>query len=196
MGRVLMLLCLLGLAIPLGGCAATVPPQIVAIQKQAGAGRVVVVEFVDFECPFCRALHQRLSAVLEPHHKSVVVVRKHVPLPQHPAARGAARAAICGEKLGKADAIADAIATAPVWELGTASYRAMATALGLDRAAFDSCLGAAETNARIDDDIALFKQMGGRSVPQLWIGDAHFRGVAAAEQLQQALDEALSARPN
>ncbi len=195
MGRGLSFLLVLGLLSCLGACGATVPAQIVAIQNSAGPGKVVVVEFVDFECPFCRALHKRLSGVLEPHRGSVVVVRKHVPLRQHPSARGAARAAICAELQGQAEAMADALVAAPVWELGTANYQTMATALSLDRAVFDDCLEGAQSAARIDRDIALFKQIGGRGVPQLWIGNALFNGASSAEQLQQALDIALSALP-
>jgi protein-disulfide isomerase len=50
---------------------------------------VTIVEFVDFQCPHCRRLHDELSDVLSSHGDRVRVVRKHVPLPNHAMADGA-----------------------------------------------------------------------------------------------------------
>ena len=79
---------------------AEVPSVIADEMRKSPRGKVTVVDFVDFECPFCRMTHADFAPRLEKSREKVRVVRKHVPLRMHPHAMDAARAACCGEKLG------------------------------------------------------------------------------------------------
>src|SRR6185503_6117111 len=84
-------------------------------------GKINVVEFADFECPYCRALHPVLKRVIQDYPADRVhFVRKHVPLEMHELARPAARAAVCTEEQGKGEAMADALVQA---ELSEAAIR-------------------------------------------------------------------------
>src|SRR6185295_5203511 len=90
-----------------------VPPVIALEMKGTGRGKVTVVDFVDFECPFCRLTHAELAPAIEARRAKIRVARKHVPLRMHRHALDAAKAGCCGETLGKGDAMADALFSAP-----------------------------------------------------------------------------------
>src|SRR5262249_42283463 len=107
-------------------------PDVIAQELQkTPRGKVTVVDFVDYECPFCRMTHVALAPLLAANESRVRVVRKNVPLRMHPHAMDAARAACCGERLGKGDAMADALFTAPTDELTVDGCEKIAAALGL-----------------------------------------------------------------
>ena len=95
------------------------------------AGQVTVVDFVDFECPYCRMTHAALEPILEAHRDRVRLVRRQVPLRMHPHALDAARAACCGERLGKGDAMASALFSAPVEQLTREGCEKIAQSVGL-----------------------------------------------------------------
>ncbi len=104
------------------GLRATTVPQVIRSEMartrgMAQKGAVTLVDFVDFECPFCRMTNAELEPLLLAHKDRVRVVRRQVPLRIHPHALDAARAACCGERLGKGDAMASALFAAPVEQL-------------------------------------------------------------------------------
>src|SRR4029079_3949079 len=86
-----------------------VPPRGAELYQ---SGKINVVEFADFECPFCRMLHSRLQAIIASYAGQVNFVRLNMPLERHEHARDAARAAICAEDQKRGDAIAEKLFTA------------------------------------------------------------------------------------
>src|SRR5262249_34266500 len=83
------------------------------IQKRQQPGVATIVEFVDFECPFCRRLHATMQSILPDYDGKIRVVRKQHPLAMHPHASDAARAACCADEAGRGDEMADALYHAP-----------------------------------------------------------------------------------
>ena len=85
------------------------PPP--AIPKPVAAlyqpGKINVIEFADFECPYCRRLHAILDPLVDAAGDRVNFVRLQRPLSQHVYAEHAARAALCAEAQGKGEAMAD-----------------------------------------------------------------------------------------
>lgn len=161
--------CLFGLALN----AATVwqklhpegplPPRIAELQRP---GVLNVVEFVDFQCPHCRLLHpiikQELKAVTAP----VRIQRFHVPLSFHTFAVDAARAAICAERAGKGEEMADRLFALPLYPGVTLDH---ADALGLSRGQFIACLDATETTEELTRHGQLFHSTGNRQLPLTYI---------------------------
>jgi hypothetical protein len=96
-------------------------PECVA--REQAPGRVTIVEFVDFECPFCRAMQERLTEALRRDPREVKLVRKMVPLPQHKHALVAAVAWCCADLQGHGDAMAEALFAAEPKELTIAGCR-------------------------------------------------------------------------
>ncbi len=147
-----------------------------------------VVEFADFECPYCRALYPVLKHVMESYPpEKVRFVRKHVPLPSHPDARPAARAAVCAEKQGKGEALADRLMQI---ELSSPASRRAAVGVGVDPVAFDRCMASTEPDARIDADTKLLEDAGMAGLPTTYIGGRRLLGAVSEEAIRDAFEHA------
>ncbi|MCM2276220.1 MAG: DsbA family protein [Candidatus Didemnitutus sp.] len=126
------------------------------------AAEVSLIEYSDFECPFCKRFHDAPAAVLERHGGRVNWVYRHFPLAFHdPAARREAVASECAAKLGGNEAF---------WKYTDALFRhtrsngqglaegkselAIATELGLKGDDFSRCLADPAMIKRVDEDIA------------------------------------------
>jgi predicted DsbA family dithiol-disulfide isomerase len=156
---------------------------------------VTVVDFVDFECPFCRMTHAELEPLLEEHRAQIHLVRRQVPLHMHPHAMDAARAACCGEVLGKGEAMANALFTTPVDDLTPEGCEKIAKDLGLPLDHFRSCVTDPATDQRIEADRGTFQAAGGFALPTIWINAQQLVGAQTREALESSLDAAL-ARPS
>jgi protein-disulfide isomerase len=171
-------------------------PDVIAEEMgRAPRGQATVVEFVDFECPFCRDEWDDLAPMLAAAKDRVRVVRKLVPLTRiHPHAMDAARAACCGDLLGQGDAMADALFHAPVEELTAEGCQRIAVALGIDPASYGACVSDPKTAERIALDRRVFDRAAAKTdgLPLLWIGERKIMGVRQASELQRALDEAIT----
>lgn len=174
------------------GAPEAVWPLIEREMRATQKGRVTVVDFVDFECPFCRLTHEAFAPVLAKYEGQLRVVQKQVPLRSiHPHALDAARAACCGDKLGKGKSMADALFAAPAEELTPEGCERIAAGIGLEPSAFRACVSDPSTDARIEAEIADFKSSGGRGLPTIWIDDTKFIGAQDASTLEDAIVRAL-----
>jgi uncharacterized membrane protein/predicted DsbA family dithiol-disulfide isomerase len=183
----------LAVAAPVGaGLRATPVPSLVRDEmSRTPKGQIAVVDFVDFECPFCRMTHEALEPLLEAHAERVRRVRFQVPLRSHPHALDAARAARCGEKLGMGTAMANALFTAPVEELSPDGCERLALHLGLPIDAFRACVNDPATLERIESDRAKFRQAGGYALPTIWVDKTELIGAQSETTLRQVLQKAL-----
>ncbi len=160
---------------------------------ESGTPRAItVVDFVDFECPFCRMTHTELEPILEAHRDRVRLVRRQVPLRMHPHALDAARAACCGESLGSGEAMANALFSAPVDQLTREGCEKIAQSVGLALDPFRACVVDPKTEARIEADRAEFKAAGGYALPTVWIDGRQLIGAQSRAALEQAIGEALT----
>jgi len=177
----------------LAGFRVDITPAVIhAEMAKAKKGEVTVVDFVDFECPFCRMTHAEIAPVLESHREQLHVVRRQVPLRMHPHAQDAARAACCGEKLGQGDAMADALFTAEVDELTPEGCEKIAARLGLPIEAFRACVKDPSTDASIEADKSEFKAAGGYALPTIWVGDTLLIGAQPREHVAEVVHAALA----
>lgn len=113
-------------------------------------GKLVLREFVDLECPYCRMTHVALKKVLAD-RADVVIERRHVPLPIHPYAEIAAIAACCAGEQQKEELFVDAVMTSD--EEPTAAHcRAVAASLGLDVEKWEACVVSGRAKPRLDAD--------------------------------------------
>jgi predicted DsbA family dithiol-disulfide isomerase/uncharacterized membrane protein len=170
-----------------------VPSVITAEDGRSSRGKVTVIDFVDFECPFCRMTHQSLEPLLERYGDKVRVVRRNVPLTHiHPHALDAARAACCGEALGKGDEMANGLFAMPVEELTPEGCERLARSLGLDAAKYEACVKSAATDASIESDSAMFKESGGHGLPTVWVDGLPIEGAQPAEVYAHAIESELA----
>lgn len=194
----------LGAAVPLSLAAVlhTPPPPPVpegpapeVITGAQAEGRVTIVEFLDFECPFCRRQHARLSGILAQAEAAgrepVTVVHKHLPLRMHPHARGAARVAICAEEQGRGPDVIDALFTHD--DLSPEACLEHARQVGVDEAALQECLGSTRPDQRLEADAAAAREAGVSRLPTCFIGGRRFVGIQEESTLREAIDRARAA---
>ncbi|HVJ91570.1 MAG TPA: thioredoxin domain-containing protein [Labilithrix sp.] len=161
---------------------------------QTKPGAATVVFFTDFQCPFCRKTHAALVPIVAERPDRVRVVVRHVPLPRHPDARTAARAAICVESITRAltDDYVHALFESP--DLSEAACEELAVERGVDRDRFQRCLSDARTDARLEHDLLAFDALRGDGVPLLYIDGRRFEGAQSGAALRAAIDDVLSGK--
>jgi protein-disulfide isomerase len=153
---------------------------------------VTVVEFVDFECPFCRKMHASVAPILKANAAKVRIVRKQVPLSMHPHAESAARAYLCGTENGaKADDLAEVFFTAPPEELSEEPAIATAAKLGAPEDKVRECMHDARTTTRLREDGRAFGDANGEGVPLTFVGSQRLDGAVDADTFEAALKEEL-----
>jgi uncharacterized membrane protein len=153
--------------------AVDLPPELARLQQD---GRVDVVMFTDFECPYCRRLHHALHARREQHPGRFHLARMMVPLPFHPGALPAAKAYVCTPAPAR-----EAMAAKP--DLGV---RTIAEGLGLEREAFARCFDAKSTEESIAADVELYKRLELQGLPSTFVEDKLIVG-ANVEQFDLAV---------
>lgn len=168
----------------------SVPPQIAEIQE--AAGKPIVITFTDFQCPFCRKLHEESHDKL--HDKGVEVRRIMVPLPMHPGALPAALGYLC-TPTDKREEIADALYKATDEELTFEGVVELMRSKGLtDVEATKACFIAEDTKSKLEADSQLFDDLGVRGLPTTWVGSTMVRG-AQADVVISAVDNAAPRNP-
>lgn len=156
---------LLAIALPFVWAAfPVVPPAPSDVTALAQPGKVVYVQFTDFECPFCRKLHPVVEALRKEKGADLVYHRKMKPLSGHPGALPAALAYLCVPD-DKRDAMADALYGAPSGDLTPKGVAAIAGGLGVDLDAFASCVASEKTKALLDQDSAMYDRLGPKGLP-------------------------------
>lgn len=130
---------------------------------------VTLVEFSDFQCPFCAQTTPLIDQVLAAYPKEVRLVYKQFPLEQiHPNALNAAKAAIAAGNQGKFWEMHDELFKISR-ELSLDNIRAKAQQIGLDLKTFDADLASPATEKAVRDDLALGRTVDVQGTPTLFI---------------------------
>jgi len=131
--------------------------------------KVTVIEYSDFECPFCKRFHPTMAQLLDEFPDDVRWVYRHFPLEQiHPNARIAALATECAGEQGKFWELTDYIFenTSTGAEIAVSELPALAGAAGVPNAnQFQTCLSSGKYEDAIDADMADAQQAGARGTP-------------------------------
>lgn len=117
--------------------------------------KVKIVEFADFECPFCKRFHQRFLEAKQAGGSDVALLFVEYPLPIHKFARPAALAAECARSMGHFEQFHDALFDGQD-SLGLRSWAEFARRSGIaDTVGFNACVSARTTSARLDGALAM-----------------------------------------
>ena len=166
--------------------------------------KVTVVKYADFQCTYCKFLDSAMKKVKKKYKDQVRFVMKHFPMnakcnprmrgyDKHPYACEAAFAGHCAGIQGR------------FWEMHDAMYarqkdieptvlRKLAEQVGLDMAAYDSCLVDPRTAAAIKQDIAIAFRAGIWGTPKTYINDRLITGAASSSVLEYHIKRALQGR--
>jgi protein-disulfide isomerase len=153
--------------------------------------KVAVVEFSDFQCPFCRRSVQTLNQIAQTYGDKVKIVFKHLPLSMHekaPAAHAAAEAAF---RQGKFWEMHDKIFATDPKAMSPETYRDYARALGLDLARFDRDVADASVQKRVSDDVEEAQKLGVSGTPAFFVNGRYLQGAVPFEEIKGVLDQDL-----
>jgi protein-disulfide isomerase len=162
--------------------------------------KVTIVEFSDFQCPFCRAFFEDTYAQLKKTYidtgKARLVFR-HFPLSFHPAAKPAALAAQCANDQSKFWQYHDKIFIEQAKkgngtvEFGSTELKLWASQLGLNMETFNSCFDSAKYAKDIEDDIQVGSNAGVSGTPSFFINGKLLVGAQPFSAFQKAIDAEL-----
>ena len=151
---------------------------------------VTIVEFSDFECPFCAKVVPTLKQIEERYKDRVRIVWKHLPLSIHKDARDAALAAEVARKQGKFWEFHDRL-FANQDKLGLEDLKAHAKDLELDMTRFEADLQKAEDKKRIDADVAEAATLGISGTPGFFVNGRFVYGAQPYETFAKMIDEEI-----
>lgn len=154
---------------------------------------VTIVEFSDFQCPFCGRVEPTVKQVLEKYKDKVRFVYRDFPLSIHPYAPKAAEAAQCAHAQGKFWEYHDAL-YADQSKLTVADLESTAGRLGLKADEFKTCLESGKFTAEVNKDVADATKAGVNSTPSFFINGIPLVGAQGFDAFAQVIDQEL-ARP-
>lgn len=155
---------------------------------------ITIVEFSDFQCPFCSRFYENTLPELKKEYidtGKVKIVYRDFPLSFHPEAQGGAEAAECANDQGKFWEMHDKIFENQAI-MGTSSYKAWAEELGLDTEQFNSCLDNGDKTAEVRADFAAGQAAGVSGTPTFFINGQKIVGAQPFSVFKQAIDAELA----
>jgi protein-disulfide isomerase len=158
--------------------------------RGAAAAPVTLVEFSDFQCPFCIAATPQLEAILKAYPGQVKLIFKEFPLDTHSQAALAAAAALAAHKQGKFWGMYDAL-FAQKGNLSRQRIIDLARAVGLDVNRFQADLGSPEIKRAVDKDIADGEKINVDSTPTLFVDGQRFNGPVTLASLRPIIEGEL-----
>jgi protein-disulfide isomerase len=151
---------------------------------------ITLVEFSDFQCPFCYKAAAELAATLKAFPTQVRLVFREYPLESHSQAALAAAAAIAAHRQGKFWQLHDAL-FANRQNLSKPAITAMASKLGLDMKRFEADWSSKETAAVIARDVQDGDRAGVEGTPTVFINGKRYHGPLAPEGIKPVLEAEL-----
>jgi protein-disulfide isomerase len=153
---------------------------------------VTLVEFSDFQCPFCQRVEPTLKRLKATYGDKLRIVWKDFPLTQiHPQAFKASEAAHCAGDQSKYWEFHDVLFNNQQ-ALQPADLKRHATELGLDAAAFGTCLDSSKHSERVRDGVAQGSRLGVNSTPMIYVNGRRLSGAQPYEVFAAIIDEELA----
>ncbi len=154
---------------------------------------ITIVEFSDYECPYCRQWHSEVySQLIETYGDQIRFVYRDFPLESiHPNANSAAQAANCAHEQGVFWDYHDMLFSMEQG-LGSEAYLNYASQLEVDQAAFQECLDSDRYQAEVQADFEFAAGLGVRSTPTFFINGIAVVGAQPFDVFQQVIERELA----
>jgi len=161
-----------------------------APRKGGTAPKITLIEFSDFQCPYCARAKGTLDELLKIYKDNLEISFKHFPLPFHNNAMPAALAAVAAGEQGKFWEMYDKL-FANQQSLDAASLDKYAQELGLDTAKFKAAIADPKTKAVVEADMKQANQFGVQGTPSFFVNGRAFSGAYPLDSFKMVLDEEL-----
>jgi protein-disulfide isomerase len=158
--------------------------------KGPADAKLAVIEFSDFQCPFCSRVTPTLKQIQREYGDEVRIVFKHLPLRIHPKAPAAHAAAEAAHRQGKFWEMHDLIFSNQR-AMSPEKYEEYAEQLGLDLEQFKADVASAEVQAKIDSDKAEAAKLGVTGTPAFFINGRFLSGAQPFAAFKAMIDEEL-----
>ena len=155
--------------------------------------KVTIVEWSDFQCPFCNRVEPTLKQIEQEYGDSVRIVFKHLPLEIHPDSRAAHAAAEAAHRQGKFWAMHDRIFMNQR-DLRPETLAGYAKEIGLDLGRYQKDVASADVKNTIDKDIEQAQKLGVTGTPAFFINGRNLSGAQPFPNFKRMIDEALEAK--
>jgi protein-disulfide isomerase len=160
--------------------------------KGPASAPVTLVEFSDFQCPYCARVGPALKRVEETYGDKVRIVYKDFPLQQiHNNAAKAAEAGSCAADQGKFWQLHDKMFENQA-KLAVADLKQLAKDAGLDAGAFDQCLDSGQKAAEWNEDLKDGERYGVTGTPAFFVNGRLLGGAASFEKFAEVIDDELT----
>jgi len=151
---------------------------------------VTIVEWSDFQCPFCNRVSPTLAKIEDEYGDNVQLVFKHMPLSIHPQAPQAHAAAEAAHRQGKFWEMHDRI-FGNQRDLSVATLESHARAIGLDMDRYGRDVADASIKQRIDEDMEQAQELNVTGTPAFFINGRFLSGAQPFENFKRAIDAAI-----
>ena len=155
----------------------------------AATAPITIVEFSDFQCPYCIAATPELQALLKAYPKQVKLIFKEYPLETHSQAFGAAAAALAAHKQGEFWAMHNAMFDHR--DLSKPNLIAMAKTAGLDVPRFEKDMESKEVRDAIAKDVEDGERANVEGTPTIFINGQRYNGAIQLQLLKPLIDAEL-----
>ncbi len=161
---------------------------------------ITIVEFSDYQCPFCSRFHdETYQALLDAYPGQIRFVYRNLPLAFHQNAQMSAEAALCAGDQDKYWEMHDVLFSNQAslnnregTTLEQPAYNEYAQGLGLDVAAFEECMTSHKFAQFIEDDMAFSTGLGVQSTPTFFINGLAIVGAQPLSSFKQLIDKELA----
>ena len=158
--------------------------------KGSATAPIELIEFADFQCPFCLAASPTVKRVLDAYGDRIHFVYRNYPLQNHPDAKPAAEAAQCANEQGQFWAYHDRLFADP-GKLSVAELKKTASDLGLDSARFNACVDEHRYKSVVDADTQAGTAAGVSGTPAFFINGRLLSGAQPFDAFKRLIDEEL-----
>jgi protein-disulfide isomerase len=153
--------------------------------------QVKIIEFADYQCPYCQKIYPQLKQLENEFHGQVVLAYKDFPLSMHKQAEKAAEAGRCARHQGKFWEYHDALFEAKDG-LEVLQLKEYAREVGLDGATFDKCLDSGDEAANVREDVEQGNRLGLSGTPTLFVNNHFLSGTTTYSVLHDVVAEQIA----
>ena len=151
---------------------------------------VVLVEFADYQCPYCQKVNPQIQQLKKEYGDKLTVIFKDFPLPMHHASEKAAEASRCAGEQGKFWEYHDVLFYSKLLDVDQLKEHARTLKLDGDR--FDACLDSGSETAAVKKDLDEAKGLGLTGTPSFFVNGHYFSGVVDYAALKDIVNQQLN----